>query len=1000
MPPAGDSDDPLGTTRLRAQVLAAWRASPARFREDANAEEELVLGAYRDRLVEELAQNAADAAARAGSAGRLLLRLDRDRLYAANTGAPLDAAGVEALSTLRASAKRDEPSTSGRFGVGFASVRSVADDIAMLSGSGGVGWSLAHLRYELHRVPELADELLRRSGSLPVLRLPFPASGEVPQGYNTVVVLGLVDDAAVALVRFLLAEVGDSLLLALPQLAEIVVEVDGVRRELRADRSADSVVIEERRGGGAAPVRATSWRLATASGRLGADLLADRPVEERSRPWWSLTWAVPVADGRPQPPETAPVVHAPTPTAEPLDLPALLIGSFPVDSTRRLVAKGALRDFLVESAGELYAELVSRLATTPDVLDLVPGAVPGGELDAALRSRILAALRRTPFLPRSAGPVEDRLRPADAVLVQGSDHRLVDRLGEVVPRLVDAAWGRRSQLLARLGAQVHPLADVVDALAELRREPTWWRELYEALCHADRDALGALPVPLLDGRLVRGCRGLLQPVADLPAHLEVLGLRLVHPDAAHPLLERLGARTATPAAMLGDPLVLAAVVGSLDAQDPDAVTDAVLGLVAAAGPGADLPSELGELALRDADGELMPAGELVLPDGPLARLLEPDGIALVAPAAVDRWGADVLERVGVLRGFALVSDTDVVVDPNAADHDLDGEDEWLEELLDALPVGDVPAVLPEFTAVRDLDLVRPDAWPDTLRLLAAPPLRTAVVEPALVLADRVRVRVPSYTAWELRRVAVLGGRPLPALRDPAGDPLLAGLYDDAPAHGLDGPFLAALGLRTTLAALLAEADGPDELLDRLAEGSVPGVEQLRGIYRAVAELDRERVSSPKRIRLLPDTSRVVDAEAVVVLDAPDLAAVAGDRPLLVAPARVGVRLAHVLGLRLASEVVHAPVESRGTSRPVPESVRAVLPSAPTTWIEHDELVVAGRAVDWRVERGVVHAATVDGLARGLAWAAGAWERRWLLAAVLAEPDRARELLAEAALDER
>ncbi|OMQ16128.1 hypothetical protein A7K94_0204630, partial [Modestobacter sp. VKM Ac-2676] len=51
---------------LRRRVLAAWTDSPPRFREDANAEEDLVRGGYRDRLLVELAQNAADAAARAG----------------------------------------------------------------------------------------------------------------------------------------------------------------------------------------------------------------------------------------------------------------------------------------------------------------------------------------------------------------------------------------------------------------------------------------------------------------------------------------------------------------------------------------------------------------------------------------------------------------------------------------------------------------------------------------------------------------------------------------------------------------------------------------------------------------------------------------------------------------------------------------------------------------------------------------------------------------------
>src|SRR4051794_15090452 len=98
--------DPFGTAGLRERVLAGWAASPARFREDANTEEDYALGGYRDRVVVELAQNAADAAVRAGVPGRLLLRLRDGLLTAANNGAPLDAAGVQALSTLRASAKQ------------------------------------------------------------------------------------------------------------------------------------------------------------------------------------------------------------------------------------------------------------------------------------------------------------------------------------------------------------------------------------------------------------------------------------------------------------------------------------------------------------------------------------------------------------------------------------------------------------------------------------------------------------------------------------------------------------------------------------------------------------------------------------------------------------------------------------------------------------------------------------------------------------------------------
>jgi hypothetical protein len=234
-----DALDPFGTAAIRAAVLAAWAASPARFREDANAEEDLALGAYRDRVVVELAQNAADAAGSGG--GRLLLRLtvrpdgSDAVLVAATTGEPLDAAGVQALSTLRASAKRDGASV-GRFGVGFAAVLGVSDAPAVLGRAGGVRFSLSQSRALAREAatgsPGLAVELERRSGHVPVLRLPLPADasgtpGGVPEGYDTAVVLPLREEAAVAAVRAQLEALDDGLLLALPALAEVAVQLPG-----------------------------------------------------------------------------------------------------------------------------------------------------------------------------------------------------------------------------------------------------------------------------------------------------------------------------------------------------------------------------------------------------------------------------------------------------------------------------------------------------------------------------------------------------------------------------------------------------------------------------------------------------------------------------------------------------------------------------------------------------------------------------------------------------
>ncbi|WP_240760136.1 sacsin N-terminal ATP-binding-like domain-containing protein, partial [Phytoactinopolyspora endophytica] len=308
--------DTLGTAAIRQRVLAAWTASASRFREDANAEEELALGAYRDRLVVELAQNAADAAARGGVDGRLLLRLEGSTLLAANTGAPLDAQGVEGLSTLRASTKRtlesgeDEPV--GRFGVGFASVLAVADEPAVYSHDGGVRWSRSETRRVVSGIPELTAELARRGTAVPVLRLPFPADAgttdsvttdpasrpgpgtAIPNGYDTAVILPLRDDQAIATTRELLAAVDDALLLVLPSLSEIIIDSDGERTTFT---TTSPVPIDPPAGIFERTVGPRRWRLAQLTGRAEPDLLVDRPVDERLRPEWSLAVAVPVHDG-------------------------------------------------------------------------------------------------------------------------------------------------------------------------------------------------------------------------------------------------------------------------------------------------------------------------------------------------------------------------------------------------------------------------------------------------------------------------------------------------------------------------------------------------------------------------------------------------------------------------------------------------------------------------------------------------------------------------------
>ena len=1015
--------DPFGTAAIRGRVLDAWAASPARFREDANAEEDAALGAYRDRLVVELLQNAVDAAAAAGVAGRVLVRLAGDRVEVANTGAPLTAAGVEALSTLRASAKRDAGAV-GRFGAGFASVLAVSDEPSVVSrgaasagaAPAGVRWSKEGTVRAVHEIGAagLRAELGRRDGAAPVLRLPFAAPDvePPPAGYDTVVRLPLRDADAVATARELLAAFDPTLLLVLPGLGEVVLDLDGDVRthtcrweHTAGDEPVDeppAAIADARHGDPADPAETPldaaleialldgeRWRGCVRRGAIPAELLADRPVEERARTGYAARAMV--RDGG-WPAAVPKVVRAPQPTDEPLSLPVLASVELPLEPSRRHTVAGPLRDWLTDrlaeavvalaihlgtagppagagtagdggdgggedggedADGDLFAMLAGRAphtgggaAAAPDAdplvppdalaaLELVPADLPAGPVDGRLRDAVARMLPEAPVLPGGRlgrecvvcdlGPATDAITallspdageaPTDHGVASDPDLADVDfdagalagtaglataglatgglTAGGLTAGAADSGAGRVAGLLparyaARhwrraldaLGVRRLDSAGLVEVLAGLRRPPSWWSSLYAALITApDRDALGALPVPVAtvtddgagepgpdgDGpdagggpalrvRMVTGPRGVLLPTDELDVlalAASGLPLRVVHPDAAvgtaRDALRTLGAVEGTPAGVLRDPAVHEAVVDSDPDDDPEellALATAVLALVRDAGM---TPEEsaglewLGELLLPDTEGEFVPAAELLIADGPLDRLVAGDTpFGVLSVELTDGWPADVLEAVGVLRTFGVLYANDVTLDPDEPVLlDLDDSDTWVDEAVESPALaaarataaraggGGAPLVLSTFAAVRDLELVDPAAWPEALAELAQSPLREVVLGGE-----------PSYTRWWLSRHALLPvtasgepadgdayddrGRlirlPPPELRLPGADPLLAGLFAPAaPVPGADAELLRALGCRQTLDDVLGDLAGVLDLLDRLGD---------------------------------------------------------------------------------------------------------------------------------------------------------------------------------------
>ena len=177
---------------------------------------------------------------------------------------------------------------------------------------------------------------------------------------------------------------------------------------------------------------------------------------------------------------------------------------------------------------------------------------------------------------------------------------------------------------------------------------------------------------------------------------------------------------------------------------------------------------LRDLPLPDEDGEPTPAGLLALPGSVAAELLDGDEIGLLHRDAVARWPREALVAVGVLDGLAAVAVEDPdLTDPPEVLADLDGFDDWADEVLRS------GAVVGSVAAVRDLDVVRADRWPELVRHLASEPeLRRALLEPVRVrTAERV-TSAPSYTAWWLQRELGLAGTLAPptAMRRRAGRP--------------------------------------------------------------------------------------------------------------------------------------------------------------------------------------------------------------------------------------
>ncbi|NMO01547.1 hypothetical protein HH308_10015 [Gordonia sp. TBRC 11910] len=875
------SADTFGLAALRDSTLAAWQASPTRLSEDLATEHDLAAIGYRDRLLIELAANAADAATLAGTEGRLSIWLDDRALIVANTGAGLSVDGVRSLLAVRVSAKHgdhDDPAAVvGRFGVGFSTVATVADRVEILSVTGS-------LVFDKPRAAALAD-----AAEAPLLRIAWPIDTPPPDGFDTAVVLHLRADVDAAALLTAMSDSVADLLLELTALQEISIDSQRTTRSrISVGPGVDDVVLD---GPGGSHRR---WRSATSTPT------GDGP---------GTRWLVEMVDDAPHP-YRRDFLRAPTETDIELSLPARCIASVAVTPDRRGLYPGA--DVAVAAAG--YVELVRALPAAHRAALVPPPGLARNDVDATLRDAVVRRLREERWLPRAyvADQEDAEVSGCAAQVFADASADLANLVGEVLADLVVADLSETPALarLRSVGATEITLAELASALASVQQPPRWWARLYDALSPYvssghDVEELGALPVPRADGRLNYGARGLYLPS---PGVAGVSWLPTVAPEAVHPLLERLGAEPVSVSQMLAADTLRAAVEASEDALDDldgddvvDALATEVLGLIGR-DVDADVPKWLAALLIRDSDGELARADELLLPGSPLAGVLIDDSpFGLVDADVVEQWGVDTLRRLGAGWGFTLLHD-DL---PTGPDHDLPDEQQWWES------VGEWSG---ELWAVRDLDLVADDRWPQALSLLAADSdIRAILDDPE------------GYTCWWLRNFAEVDGRPLAAWRAPRSVEL-EGILDplDHPDADVFAESLGGLPIRSAITgAAIVDGLGDDRRTVTPGSAATTYSALAQAFSRGIV-VDADLADLPYPFRARAFDGSVVGEDAIVV-DRPWLLQVIDPSVAVV----VGIPIergraeavADALDLRLASEAL---------------DVEVVEPGAASTWASSTE----------------------------------------------------------------
>lgn len=342
--------------------LRAYSAQPRDANEHYETEVEVLSGGYAYRQLFELVQNAADAILESGAGrGRIHILLKRDRLIAANTGAPLDEDGIVALLNARSSAKR--AGQIGRFGVGFKSLLKLGGRVDLVSRTIGLRFDPAWCRATIRSHLGLTDE--SRAPGMRLAQVIDPNATDSPLWkygeYDWATTVVLAEIANNESFERLEAEIA-----AFP--AEFVLFLDAdVDLDLEVEGGSTRSISKRKEGAEVVTTDGTNearWRLFSQKVQISDPEARDDATHIQAREDVPLSWAVPIG-----PRETAGYFWAFFPTQTPTSAAGILNAPWKLNSDRTNLIQGPWNEHLMAHAANLIADNIGSLSTAGD-----PGA--------------------------------------------------------------------------------------------------------------------------------------------------------------------------------------------------------------------------------------------------------------------------------------------------------------------------------------------------------------------------------------------------------------------------------------------------------------------------------------------------------------------------------------------------------------------------------------------------------------------------------------------------